>query len=194
MASKSNPTKLPDTLWHYTTAAGLLGILGNEVTPSPPDNAETGDVTITSSDGFTVSGSDFQAVFRATAIEYLNDHQELIHGLQFLKQAIVDYAEKLEAINYGPTEPHEIANPTDKVKFFRALCDCIDRIADRDYEHHIHCYTTSFSKKPDVLSQWRGYGGGTSGFAIGVDSSKLPKPLGCSPMASNDAGLVSSTN
>ena len=103
MASKSNPTKLPDTLWHYTTAAGLLGILGNEVTPSPPDNAETGDVTITSSDGFTVSGSDFQAVFRATAIEYLNDHQELIHGLQFLKQAIVDYAEKLEAINYGPT-------------------------------------------------------------------------------------------
>ena len=140
-----------------------------------PDNAAAGDATITSSDGFTVSGSEFQAVFRATAIEYLNDHQELIHGLQFLKQAIVAYAEQLEAINYGPNDRHEIANPADKAKFFRALCDCIDQIAARGYEHHIHCYTTSFSTKPDVLSQWRGNGGGTSGFPIGVDFSKFPK-------------------
>ncbi|MFD9664285.1 hypothetical protein ACFWAY_22105 [Rhodococcus sp. NPDC059968] len=110
MTSESDPTTLPDTLWHYTTAAGFLGILGNAMT-LPPDN-EAGDVTTASSDGFTVSGSDFQAVFRATAIEYLNDHQELIHGLQFLKQPIMDYAE-LEAINYGPTDRHEIANPAD---------------------------------------------------------------------------------
>lgn len=44
-------------------------------------------------------------------------------------------------------------------------------------------YVSSFSKHPDLLSQWRGYTGGNQGFAIGFDFKKM------GTLASN-AGLL----
>ncbi|MFD6065445.1 DUF2971 domain-containing protein [Rhodococcus wratislaviensis] len=156
----AEPTRI---LWHYTDAAGLNGILANVDQPAAPN---------------VVGSGSFKPVFRATAIEYLNDHQELIHGLQFFQKHILAFAQKLDGIEYKPDEQHEIVNTTAKAAFFRALSDCIDRIADGDYITHIHCYTTSFSQCPDVLSQWRAYSGGTNGFAIGVDPAQFPSAPG----------------
>lgn len=148
------------TIWHYTDAAGLLGVLGSN--PEPRDANVVGPQSC-------------RPEFRATAVEYLNDSRELIHGLGILKgEVLLKRADELERIDYQPHERHEIANAPAKAKFIRALCESIEMVEKRTYEHHIHCYVTSFSENPDTLSQWRGYCGGLDGFAIGIDKSKLP--------------------
>ncbi|WP_189637425.1 DUF2971 domain-containing protein [Rhodococcus rhodochrous] len=150
----------PDTLWHYTDAGGLLGVLGSN--PEPRDPNIEGPQSCRPS-------------FRATAVEYLNDSRELIHGLGILKeQVLIPRADELSAINYRPDEPHLVANPKEKADFLRALCETIEKVEQRTYGNHIHCYVTSFSEHNDVLSQWRAYCGGLDGFAIGIDASMLP--------------------
>ncbi|WP_299494975.1 DUF2971 domain-containing protein [uncultured Shewanella sp.] len=42
---------------------------------------------------------------------------------------------------------------------------------------NIDTYCTSFSKKPDLLSQWRGYTPNEGGYCIGFDRSKLKRRL-----------------
>jgi len=150
----------PDTLWHYTDAGGLLGILGSNPEPREPG---------------VVGPQKCKPSFRATAVEYLNDSRELIHGLGIIKeQVLIPRAEELETIDYQPDEPHLVANPKEKADFLRKLCETIDRVEQRTYSNHIHCYVTSFSAHNDVLSQWRAYCGGLDGFAIGIRRDALP--------------------
>ncbi|MBF6063042.1 DUF2971 domain-containing protein [Nocardia terpenica] len=144
----------PDTLWHYTDANGLLGILKNQRSGS----------------------SGYFPKFWATAIEYLNDHRELTFGLEYLKLRILELVDRLEKTTYEDDEPHIIVNIPGKVEFLRSICVTIDKVVERTYPIHIHCYTTSFSRCGDVLSQWRAYGSGTNGFSIGIDAAKLPRP------------------
>ncbi|YCN53412.1 DUF2971 domain-containing protein [Rhodococcus erythropolis] len=147
-----------NTIWHYTDAAGLLGILGSNPAPRKSN---------------LVGPQSCSPEFRATAVEYLNDSRELIHGLGILKnEVLVKKAEELD--NYKTADYHEIANAPAKAKFIRSLCETIESVEKRTYSSHIHCYVTSFSEKRDALSQWRGYCGGLDGFAIGIDKSKLP--------------------
>ena len=149
-----------NTIWHYTDAAGLLGILGSNPEPREPN---------------VVDPQNCSPEFRATAVEYLNDSRELIHGLGILKNhVLLQRADELDNIHYGPSDYHEIANAPAKAKFIRALCETIDSVEKREYSNHIHCYVTSFSEKQDALSQWRGYCGGLDGFAIGIDRSEIP--------------------
>ncbi|MDO1482154.1 DUF2971 domain-containing protein [Rhodococcus ruber] len=151
----------PSTLWHYTDAGGLLGILGNDCAPR---------------DKNIVGPQSCRPSFRATAVEYLNDSRELIHGLEILrKEVLLPRADELDALDYRPHEPHDVADAPNKAKFLRTLCATIEEIENRTYGSHIHCYITSFSEHPDRLSQWRGYCGGLDGFAIGIDPMKLPK-------------------
>lgn len=148
------------TLWHYTDAGGLLGILGSS--PEPRDPNMVGPRT-------------HRPEFRATAAEYLNDSRELIHGLGvIMDDVLLPLADELDGQTIPPGQPGYVPNAPDKAAFLRALCTEIDRIERRDYPAHIHCYVTSFSTNPDSLSQWRGYCGGLDGFAIGIDRSKLP--------------------
>lgn len=148
------------TIWHYTDAAGLLGILGSNPEPREPN---------------VVGPQSCRPEFRATAVEYLNDSRELIHGLGILKnEVLLQKAYELDSIHYKPSDRHEISNAPAKAKFIRSLCETIERVEKRTYSSHIHCYVTSFSEKLDALSQWRGYCGGLDGFAIGIDKSKLP--------------------
>lgn len=149
-----------NTIWHYTDAAGLLGILGSKPEPREPNR---------------VGPQSCRPEFRATAVEYLNDSRELIHGLGILKnEVLLKRADELENTHYTPSDYHEIANAPAKAKFIRSLCETIESVEKRTYSNHIHCYVTSFSEKRDALSQWRGYCGGLDGFAIGIDKSKLP--------------------
>lgn len=158
-SNPGGPLAENSTMWHYTDAAGLLGILGS--------NPEQRDPSV-------VGPQSCQPSFRATAVQYLNDSRELIHGLEIIKnEVLLKRAAELDAIDYQPNEYHEIANAPAKAKFLRALCETIEQVETRTYDHHIHCYITSFSKNPDALSQWRGYCGGLDGFTIGIDRDKI---------------------
>lgn len=66
------PAEPPAVLWHYTDAAGLLGILANEVDNVPP--AER-----------LVNTRVYRPVFHATMAEYLNDSREVVHGLEIVR-------------------------------------------------------------------------------------------------------------
>lgn len=142
-------------LWHYTDAAGVVGILDNEV------------------DKYARS-----AKFWATGVEYLNDHKELVYGLEFLRGVIRAYADDIAAIEYADDEPHFIVNVKDKVKFLSGLCAATERVIARDYPTFIYCFSTSFSTEGDQLSQWRAYGSGTNGFAIAIEPVKAPTAPG----------------
>lgn len=146
------PTSLPDQLWHYTDAAGLLGILTN-VEQMPDPNV--------------VGSGSYKPVLRATAAQFLNDRRELTHGLALV----------LEHLRLWGGRGLFQSNPAADT-FMRAVCDAIQSIIDREYPDYLHCCTVSFSEDPDMLSQWRGYGQGTGGFAIGFDPSKFPRSDG----------------
>ena len=148
------PAEPPAVLWHYTDAAGLLGILANEVDNVPP--AER-----------LVNTRVYRPVFHATMAEYLNDSREVVHGLEIVRAWLQELFDR--------TSP-----PLDKkVRVFLSdLCDVIGQKADREYFALLHCHTVSFSERPDVLSQWRAYGRGTGGFAIGFDTQAFPRSDG----------------
>ena len=136
-------------LWHYTTTAGLLGILGNVAKP-----AETGKPR---------SGT-YKPVLHASASQFLNDQRELTLGLGLMKDFLEIYAER-EMFDHNQ----------DAKTFIGAVCMAIQDIIDQKYPHYLHCSTVSFSTEPDSLSQWRAYGQGTGGFAIGFDPSMFPR-------------------
>ncbi|WP_196250517.1 DUF2971 domain-containing protein [Rhodococcoides fascians] len=144
------PVNPPVELWHYTDAAGLLGILTN-ADHSVPSTDRTANTVV------------YRPVFHATMAEYLNDSREVLHGLEIVRgwmQVIPDR-----------TSP----SLDDKVRLFLSdLCNAIEQISNREYLALMHCHTVSFSERPDVLSQWRAYGGGTGGFAIGFDTRAFP--------------------
>ncbi|MDJ0411216.1 DUF2971 domain-containing protein [Rhodococcoides fascians] len=147
---------IPEKLWHYTDAAGLMGILGGGNATTPPDTA----------------------TFWATNLEYLNDHQELVFGLKHVRRAIEDLVKGLRKVNYAPHEPHIYVNIPAKVAFLERLLSAITGTIEHAYRYPIHCYVTSFSKEGDLLSQWRGYGAGLDGYAIAVDPKGLTVPSG----------------
>nr|WP_179275394.1 DUF2971 domain-containing protein [Rhodococcus sp. 06-1059B-a] len=139
----------PDTLWHYTNAVGLHGILANEYDAPVTDRL--------------ANMRAYRPVFQATMAEYLNDSRELLHGLEIVRLWLQEVLDR--------TSPP----PGEKVELFMSdLCEAIDRKANRDYFALLHCHTVSFSLRRDVLSQWRAYGRGTGGFAIGFDTRAFP--------------------
>lgn len=146
------PTSLPDQLWHYTDAAGLLGILTN-VEEKPDPNV--------------VGSGSYKPVLWATAAQFLNDRRELTHGLDLM----LDYLRE-----WGGRGLFQ-SNPAAET-FISKVCDAIQSIIDREYPDYLHCCTVSFSEDPDMLSQWRAYGQGTGGFAIGFDPAKFPRSDG----------------
>src|SRR5579872_521596 len=115
----SSPRGIPrnqDLLYHYTDAAGLLGILESQR-------------------------------LWATNAAYLNDPTELLHA-----RAV--YKGWLEA----RTEQGIARELLDNVK-----------VIDLMLEHIFHVFVACFCRNGDLLSQWRGYGSGGRGFAIGLD-------------------------
>lgn len=141
-------------LWHYTDAAGLLGILGN------PDDS----VPVTKR---LANTRVYRPVFHATMAEYLNDSRELLHGLELVQGWLREVPDRI------------VPSLDERVRVFLSdLCDAIGLISDREYFALLHCHTVSFSKRSDVLSQWRAYGRGTGGFAIGFDTQAFPRSDG----------------
>lgn len=113
----------PDVLYHYTTQAGLLGIIKCKE-------------------------------IWATHTQYLNDRREYLHAVDLVRQEI---------------ERKVVSAIDDASKF--ALEEMTEGLAGIESMNVCVC---SFSEVKDSLPQWRAYGGGTSGFAIGLSGKFLP--------------------
>jgi len=116
--------KLPECLYHYTTQAGLLGILDS-------------------------------GALWATKIQHLNDSREFILSIDIAK----------ESLRKRQKQKH---NNSCKC-FFETVLSNIASIESANI-----C-SISFCEDDDLLSQWRGYAGGSTGFSIGFHTEHLVK-------------------
>ena len=91
----------------------------------------------------------------ASHTQYLNDAREFGHALDLLKKELL--AMKSEVSASGPA---------------RSCLEEMERAIFSGLES-INVCVCSFSEQGDVLSQWRAYGGSTSGFAIGFSGTFL---------------------
>lgn len=108
------------TLFHYTSQAGLLGVL------------------------------ELKGVW-ASHTSFLNDASECSHAFDLAKNivgTVLDTDDYLDVFSW-------------ELRRFLELMRAPE------------IYVTSFSEKPDLLSQWRGYCPGGSGVCIGVDQNLL---------------------
>jgi hypothetical protein len=110
----------PDVIFHYTTIAGLIGIV------------QSGSVW-------------------ATDIRFLNDSTELQYAKDLLLSRI-----KEEIATQNSTTLH---------KTFWERATEVFKSGPTGYQ-----FISCFCEDGDLLSQWRGYAGGTGGFSIGFDS------------------------
>ncbi|CAO3352052.1 DUF2971 domain-containing protein [Azospirillum melinis] len=116
---RQNP---PNSLFHYTDAVGLQGIISSKS-------------------------------LWATDIRYLNDSKELSHASEIVLSTIEE--KNKQRLSYSQSE-------------------FLNQLSERfDHTDSFHIFTISFSEEKDSLDQWRGYSGGTGGFAIGFNLTDL---------------------
>lgn len=116
--------------------------------------------------GIVESGS-----IHATNIRFLNDSQEFDFGLDYLKKAILsnEIDSLVEIIPL--TEDMSLLDHLILLRI-NYILSCFRDDPSRSSEY----FVTSFSRKPDVLSQWRAYGKEKVGYSIKFDSASLSYP------------------
>ncbi|MFC0452365.1 DUF2971 domain-containing protein [Rhodococcus jostii] len=139
-----------DILYHYTSTAGLLGIL------SPVGQPSGWDAKIT-----TTAGS---FSLWATDVVYLNDTKELQYGRKQLLREL-----------RAPVAPGSAMDGT--VTWLEGvlgghLDDPFEVASDIYGPDRLNFYAACFCEDGDLLSQWRGYGS-DKGYAIGFRKSAL---------------------
>jgi hypothetical protein len=128
-------SRLPNEVWHYTNADGLIGIL------------ETGKIW-------------------STQVTCLNDTLELRYFSDRLHRAVKDWR----------------AQQIDDQKLAVALRVVDKALDNREFTTAGH-FVACFSEVKDDLGQWRGYGGGECGYAIGFCSEGIREALKTRPGA-----------
>jgi len=108
--------ELPENLYHYTSADGMMGILEKKE-------------------------------IWATQYQYVNDSSELIYGRQLARNLI---------LMHNKTYAHVIVR-----RMLKNLLEHMDN--DRQQTQN---FIACFCEAPDLLSQWRGYSGKGTGYAI----------------------------
>lgn len=141
----SDEDAIESVLYHYTDSIGLAGIV-RPSWPFPflkPEN-EIG----------------YHRVLRLLLSDarFMNDTEELKFGVRILRDRL--------RVAAGD---HSIRPE------FRAAFQDMDQFLDADsiLEWPRRVFAACFCADGDLLSQWRGYAGGTGGFAIGVDRDAL---------------------
>jgi hypothetical protein len=87
-----------------------------------------------------------------SSLFHLNDPSELRHGVEC---AVAEMREiRAIAVRDGDT-------------FIQSVCDQIERLVTHDPRGDLGFFVASFSRAPDDLGQWRGYGDDGRGFAVG---------------------------
>jgi hypothetical protein len=122
-----------DTLFHYTTTTGLLGILQ--------------DSKIWASD-----------------LRFLNDTKESVYA----RDMVINAVESMENPVRRPEHPaHQYGEPAADT-FTRYHESTLDELKNSEFGVYIAC----FCESGDLLSQWRGYGGG-QGYSIEIAKDGL---------------------
>lgn len=145
MSANAGPS---DTLYHYTTADGLLGII----------DKPKFDTTLTAdpSKAFTRALS-----LRASDVRYLNDSAELRYGANIVARHIDDAMPSI-------TNPRFAALLTGLAANLRTANPLTNNAGPG-----MRLYATCFCTNGDLLSQWRGYGHNGGGYAIGIPRDVL---------------------
>ncbi len=138
---------LPQVLYHYTNADGLIGILR----PS-----SWGAVHPALEKMFAPP----VAQLKASHVRYMNDTEELLYGVKV-------FAERFR------TAAEDASTPETWVAAFNRLADVFSH--GDVFNWGLGCFASSFCECGDLLSQWRGYGGGIGGYAIGFSWDALAK-------------------
>jgi hypothetical protein len=126
------PGSTPDVTYHYTDAAGFLGILEDRE-------------------------------FWLTDLGYMNDREELTYAADEVRAAVAERREALQAAAVMD-DPEDLARSQASVLGGIEL-QILDLQAGEPTPYR--AYAACFCSNGDLLSQWRAYAGGTSGFALG---------------------------
>lgn len=149
------PGKRSDSLYYYTDAFGLQGILGS---PSWPARTEVPD----DQRGRYQSGEEYwfgrAGLLLASDVQYMNDSEELIYASELVIGKYRDLA-----------ADSSLATPLREAFARSAATFSAGDIARWPWRIFASC----FCEDGDLLSQWRGYAGGTGGFAIGFAREAL---------------------
>lgn len=92
----------------------------------------------------------------ATHHQCLNDTQEFLYAKELVRKEL----KKRMSVNDGS----------------RSLLETMSSALDGPGNEDVNLYVASFSEEPDSLSQWRAYGGASSGFALGFQCERLILP------------------
>jgi hypothetical protein len=91
--------------------------------------------------------------FWATNLAFLNDKSELLHGLNCAKEAL-----------------QLMPSPVQFDEWDQDVTAAIEQLKEQVIDD---IFTVSFCRNPDLLSQWRGYGGKTQGVSLVFDQQQL---------------------
>lgn len=141
----------PPILYHYTDAAGLKGIVDDVGRSSFPGIYQAPQY----------SQYDFAKVirFQASDVRFMNDRDEL-------RAAGRVFAELIDQ-SVDPGAAHEHRGRQILARLSKELHD------NGFLPDPAQVFAVCLSTQPDDLSQWRGYAGGTGGFAIGIPYAAL---------------------
>ncbi|MGF0327961.1 DUF2971 domain-containing protein (plasmid) [Gordonia rubripertincta] len=151
MTNDAAAPDLPPVLYHYTDAAGLQGILGPGRGPGStvfPDE----ETRYVYRDDLNLYTHGKAALFRATDLRYMNDSLELSFGARIVRDRL------REAAGEEGIEPL-------LASAFTQVADDFD--PESLFDWSFRCFAVCFCGDGDLLSQWRGYAGGSGGFSIG---------------------------
>lgn len=143
--------ELPDTLHHFTTAAGLLGIIQPVRLGSLSEKSGMEEVPRTRS-----------IALWATDARFLNDSAELRYAGSALADRIRDCVQRNDS---AVAESMDIF--ADKLRGGE-----FTGVGYEDGLSHT-AYVTSFCQEGDLLSQWRGYGANGGGYSIEFRTNAL---------------------
>lgn len=141
----ANDDSTPPILYHYTDAAGLLGIVhqprfddGYSI-PQSPEPSRT-------------------LKLRATDVRFMNDSAELRHAGAAFATRFREVAEE--------------SQNTDRIAaILRQLADEFD--SAEAYGEPVQMFAACLTENGDQLNQWRGYAGGMGGYSIGINRIAL---------------------
>jgi hypothetical protein len=134
----------PPILYHYTDAAGLVGILNPSTWPDDIERPAGG-----------------AAQLRASDVRYMNDSRELRHGVALLK-------DRLRAETRAEYESGDVDS------IFELIAKRLDVELFAEFTtKQLRVFAACLCASGDLLSQWRGYAGGVGGYAIGFPTDLL---------------------
>lgn len=108
-----------------------------------------------------------------TDARHLNDAGELVHAARIMRGLIAAKIESIFPEVAGSAHEDAAASRISVLTTIRSYLDRIE--AGREYEHS--AYIAAFCEDGNLLSQWRGYGGGVLGYSLGFNSDLLEKSV-----------------